>query len=65
MTLANDICRCLGLLPAPDGVQRCTKRDECARYVQRHTGGDRTPMAQWMCPTANDYFGMFIAETQQ
>lgn len=65
MSLPNDICRCLGLLPAPDGVQRCAKRDECARYMERHNGGERTPCAQWLCPTTDDYYGMFIPRAAQ
>lgn len=60
MTLPADKTRCLGLLPAPEGEQRCSKRDTCQRYTQRHTGGEATPIAQWMCPTADEYYGMYL-----
>lgn len=55
--LSNDVCRCLGQLPTPTGTQPCTKRQECQRYTQRHTGGS---CAQWMCPGKDDYWQFLI-----
>ena len=61
MTLAYDVTRCMGLMPAPNGLtQRCSKRDTCQRYTDRATGGDRTPVAQWLCPGHDDYWQAYI-----
>lgn len=62
MNLSKDICRCMGLLPAPNGEQRCARRDSCARFVQRHEGGERISTAQWLCPTTDDYYGRYIEQ---
>lgn len=37
MKLKNDICRCNG--------SNCGETDTCERYLQRETGGERTPVA--------------------
>ena len=61
MSLPNDITRCMGLLPAPNGLtQRCSKRDTCQRYTERTTGGERTPTAQWLCPGLDGFFERYI-----
>ena len=38
--LPNDVCRC------HDAT--CTKRQRCERYLQRNTGGERTPQQATM-----------------
>lgn len=53
--------RCLGLLPAFEGTQRCAKRDTCARFVNRHDGNK---VAQWLCPTRDDYYGAYIKQEE-
>ena len=59
--LANETCRCLGLLPAPEQTtQRCGKRDTCQRYTERAEGGERTPTAQWLCPGADDFYESYL-----
>lgn len=58
--LPNDICRCLGQLPTPTGTAPCFKREACQRYTQRYSGGGRTPISQWMCPGADDYWQYLI-----
>lgn len=60
MSLSNDTCRCLGLLPGLTIEQPCAKRDTCLRYVERWAGGERTPRAQWLCPGNNEYYEMYI-----
>ena len=40
--LLNDVSRCLGI--------GCDERNECLRYLQRDSGGDRTPVI----PTLKD-----------
>lgn len=60
MSLTHDTCRCLGLLPGLTAEQRCAKRDSCARYTERWTGGERTPHAQWLCPGADDFYEAYI-----
>lgn len=62
MKLADDVTRCLGLLPAPMGTLACMRRQSCARYVQRHDG---SRMSMWLCPTEDAYYGMYVpTETQ-
>lgn len=60
MRLQADTSRCLGLLPGLDGEQRCTRRQECARYQQRWDRGEATPMVQYLCPGKDDYWQGFI-----
>lgn len=62
MTLPADTRRCLGLLPTPTGEQRCTRRNTCARYTQRHTGGEATPFVQWACPGPDSYWQNYLPE---
>jgi hypothetical protein len=57
MTLVADSTRCLGLLPGPTGEIPCTKRETCARYVERHDGA---PMAQYLCPTLDEFYGAYV-----
>jgi len=48
--LANDISRCRAELPStatPDNPIRCSKRNECARYLAPL--GEYTPLANWVC----------------
>lgn len=53
---------CLGLLPAPDGLtQRCTRRDDCERYVFRHHSPAADKVAQWLCPGADEFWPAFRA----
>lgn len=56
MTLPNDVSRCRGVWK--HGL--CSKREECARYTLRDTGGDRTPFAVCMCPGLDGYWQFFI-----
>ena len=35
MKLPNDICRCFG--------KHCGEKETCERWIQRETGGERTP----------------------
>lgn len=58
--LANDVSRCLGIYTSELGDTRCERRETCARYVERHSGGERTPFNQWCCPTLDDYFGAYV-----
>ena len=56
MTLPNDVTRCRGVWK--HGL--CSKREDCARYIERDTGGDRTPFALCMCPGLDGYWQFFI-----
>ena len=57
----NDATRCLGQLPGPDETtHRCTKRESCQRYLQRHEGGERRSFAMWLCPGRDDYWQFFV-----
>lgn len=61
MSLPYDICRCMGLLPAPNQTtQRCAKRNQCQRFTERANGGERTPVALWLCPGADGFYESFI-----
>ena len=62
MTLTNDTCRCLGIYTSELGNTRCPRRDTCARYTQRHKGSERTPVAQWLCPSLDEFFGRYLKE---
>lgn len=52
----NDIARCAGE-PPPElmvlvggyRTHKCPRRETCARYVERHTGGERTPKCAYLC----------------
>lgn len=46
--LYNDDARCLGV--------RCDMKHECLRYLQRHQGGERTPMYNSACYNVGDAF---------
>lgn len=48
MKLPNDVARCLGV--------RCDVKHECLRYLQRHQGGERTPMYNNACYNVGDAF---------
>lgn len=66
MTLNEETDRCLGMYTSEQlGNTRCSKRDECARYVQRFQGGPMTAKFQWLCPTPEDYYGAFIAQEEK
>jgi hypothetical protein len=51
MRLPNDYSRCLGLsvVGSKIGTIVCERRATCARYVQRNTGGERTPTMAMIC----------------
>jgi len=57
MTLPNDVTRCLG---EQKGIHTCTRRETCARYTLRNTGGPRTPFSAFLCPGLDDYFQSYI-----
>lgn len=57
MTLPNDVARCLG---EQKGIHTCTRRETCVRYVERNTGGERTPFNSCLCPGLDDYYQFFI-----
>ena len=56
MTLPNDTSRCRGVWK--HGL--CSRREECARYIERNTGGERTPQSVCMCPGLDEYWQHFI-----
>ena len=57
MSLLHDVCRCLGEQTA---IHTCTRRESCARYVERNNGGPRTPYSMFLCPGQDDYFQNYI-----
>lgn len=57
MTLTHDTCRCLGEQPR---IHTCTRRESCARYTERNTGGPRAPFVRCLCPGQDDYFQHYI-----
>lgn len=60
--LLNDVCRCEGDMHLPTtGRWLCEKRESCARYVERNTGGERTPHGQYLCDDGD----MFIPVENQ
>ena len=48
MKLPYDVPRCLGA--------HCDVKHECERYLQRHEGGERTPMYNNACHCGEDAF---------
>ena len=53
---------CLGQLPAPgQTTQRCTRRETCRRYVDRHHSPSVQAVAQWLCPGQDSYWPAFEA----
>ena len=57
MRLTNDTCRCLG---EQTGIHTCTRRETCARYTQRNTGGPSTPYSSWLCPGPDHFYQSHI-----
>lgn len=52
---------CLGLLPAPNGTtQRCSRRDTCQRYEERHHAPNSQRVAQWLCPGRDSYWPAYV-----
>jgi hypothetical protein len=50
MPLPNDVSRCLGEKKITDEMNGiCLHRKSCASYVQRNTGGERTPITTMIC----------------
>jgi hypothetical protein len=58
MRLPNDVGRCLGLsvVGSKIGTIVCDRRKTCARYLQRNTGGERTPYTTMMCHDGVDAY---------
>jgi hypothetical protein len=58
MRLPNDVSRCLGLsvVGGKTGTIVCQIRHTCARYLQRNTGGERTPYTTMMCHDGVDAY---------
>ena len=59
MRLLNDDSRCLGSTEESGIYRICDRRQTCARYVQRNTGGERTPITNMIC---RDEVDLFIEE---
>lgn len=57
MNLPNDVSRCNGATVnnAMQDVE-CGLRDRCERYLQKDTGGERTPISGWLCGETPKYF---------
>lgn len=54
--LPNDVCRCEGIsYVEPRFPWICGRRNECARYLERHTGGEQTPHHQYLCDDGDFY----------
>jgi hypothetical protein len=63
MRLPNDVSRCMGELAGDERGRTkdvkdifCPRRDTCARYVQRNTGGERTPYTSMICHDGLDAY---------
>jgi hypothetical protein len=56
MRLLNDDSRCLGSTEESGIYRICDRRQTCARYVQRNTGGERTPITNMICRGEVDLF---------
>ena len=58
MRLPNDYSRCLGLsvVGGKTGTIVCQIRHTCARYLQRDTGGERTPYTTMICHDGVDAY---------
>ena len=54
MKLPHDISRCLGLFDAEAEMQECSKKESCARYMQRASAGPGTPTSWAVCGWRND-----------
>ena len=62
MALLNDVARCQGDTHLPTtGRWICDRRETCARYVERNTGGERTPNFAYLC--LNDESSYISTET--
>lgn len=58
MPLLNDMARCEGgeqLLPTGTYAP-CYRRETCARYVERYTGGPRTMTYAYLCSEGDDSY---------
>lgn len=55
--LANDMARCEGEKSTPDEryLWVCYRRETCARYVERDTGGPRTMQYAYLCDEDDMY----------
>ena len=60
--LSDHTVRCEGVWSTPKGESICGKRDTCARYTQREKRGQFTPLASWLCPTPDEFFGAYLPE---
>ena len=57
MPLPNDIGRCQGSKDLRHNVIAiCDRRETCARYVERHTGSERTPNFAYLCIEGDDSY---------
>jgi hypothetical protein len=63
MTLPDTENRCLGMYTSLIGNTRCSKRDTCARYVQRYQGHAQT--YQWLCPTPDEWYGAYVEQKEE
>jgi hypothetical protein len=52
--LAATETRCLGLYEVPFGTMRCTRRNNCLRFLERYAEG--VTVKVWMCPGKDDYW---------
>lgn len=48
--------RCDGFKLGKQYLHICPRRETCARYVERHTGGERTPNFAYLCLDGSDMF---------
>lgn len=60
MPILNDMARCDGEKVVGRFVDErtqaiCEKRETCARYVERNTGGPRTPHHHYLCDEGDMY----------
>lgn len=61
VTLSPSELRCMGLIPTPFAEMRCTRRNTCARFLERYAEGVTVDLMRlWMCPGLDDYWQFFI-----
>lgn len=55
--LLNDMARCMGSKDLRHNViALCDRRETCARYLERGSGGPRTPHHPYLCDDEGDMF---------
>lgn len=68
MRLPNDVSRCIALVePDEPDLDKalCPLRNSCARYLQRATGGEWTPMIMTCHDGSEEPFSLYLHAVEE